>query len=158
MYQGVSAKAAEHRKHKEMIPSVLSWVGSGELWGLGTRSIKGLLAGGIMVSHSWQHPKSKVVYGRLSLLLINARSILVRSYYYRPPIYPTGQLSVHVVVCVCTCCVCYLCVMHLFVHVISIFFITTKLSEFPIRFNCLVDIIFYGIYTCIHAHVEESCT
>ena len=57
-------------------------------------------------------PKSKVVaelYGRLSLLLIraNAQSILVRSY---PPINPTGQLSVHVVVCaavpVCFGCYC----------------------------------------------------
>ena len=47
-------------------------------------------------------PKSKVV----SLLLIrsiraNARSILVRSYPQIPPINRTGQLSVHVVVCVC---------------------------------------------------------
>ena len=60
MYQGVSAKAAEHRKHDEndLKCAELGWryvpfTVRGELWGLGTRGIKGLLAGGFAVSHSW---------------------------------------------------------------------------------------------------------
>ena len=32
MYQGVSAKVAEHRKHTEMIPSVLSWAANVYHW------------------------------------------------------------------------------------------------------------------------------
>ena len=52
-------------------------IGSGKLWGLGTRGIEGLLTDGYSVGNT---PKSKVVaelYGRLSLLLdtANARSI-----------------------------------------------------------------------------------
>ena len=52
-------------------------IGSGKLWGLGTRGIEGLLTDGYSVGNT---PKSKVVaelYGRLSLLLYtaNARSI-----------------------------------------------------------------------------------
>ena len=55
MYQGVSTKAAEHRKHTENDPSGLSQAGnvSRELQGLMARGTEGILTGGFSVSHSW---------------------------------------------------------------------------------------------------------
>ena len=64
-------------------------VDSGELWGLGTRGIEGLLTVAIRLAICGNTPKFKAVaelYGRLSLLLVraNARSSLVRSYSQTP--------------------------------------------------------------------------
>ena len=56
MYQGVSAKLAEHRKHNENDPKCaeLGWrCVPLAVENYGTRGIKGLLAGGFAVSHLW---------------------------------------------------------------------------------------------------------
>ena len=66
MYQGVSAKAAEQRKHSENDPKPVCRVGlamyttsSGELWSLGTRGTEGLFTGGFTFSNSRWHPQIK---------------------------------------------------------------------------------------------------
>ena len=103
MYQGVSAKAAEHRKHNKNDPKCaeLGWrcvpltVENYGVWG--PEALKAFSQVASRLAIRGNTPKSKVVaelYGRLSLLLIraNAQSI------------STGQLSVHVFVCVCFMC------------------------------------------------------
>ena len=91
MYQGVSAKAAEHRKHNKDYPKCaeLGWrcvplaVENRRAWGLEALNAFSQVASQLAIRGNT--PKSKVVaelYGRLNLLLIraNARSILVCSY------------------------------------------------------------------------------
>ena len=56
MYQGVSAKSVEHRKHTENDPKCveLGWRCiplAVELWSLGSRGVEGLLTGGYSFSH-----------------------------------------------------------------------------------------------------------
>ena len=91
MYQGVSAKAAEHRKRTKNDPKCaeLGWqcvplaVENYGAWG--PEALKAFSQVASRLAIHGNTPKSKVVaelYGRLSLLLIraNARSILVCSY------------------------------------------------------------------------------
>ena len=100
MYQGVSAKAAEHhRKHTENDPKCveLGWrciplaVESYGAWG--PEALRAFSQVATRLAIRGNTPKSKVVaelYGRLRLLLVraNTRSILVRSY---PPNTPTRK-------------------------------------------------------------------
>ena len=91
MYHGVSAKAAEHRKHNENDPKCaeLGWrcvplaVENYGAWG--PEALKAFSQVASRLAIRGNTPKSKVVaelYGRLCLLLIRANvlSILVRSY------------------------------------------------------------------------------
>ena len=82
MYQCVSAKSAEHRKHTEMIPSVLSWAGDVPLavesyvtWG--PEALRAFSQVATRLAIRGNTPKSKVVaelYDHLSLLLVRANS------------------------------------------------------------------------------------
>ena len=91
MYQGVPAKAAEHRKHTENDPKCaeLGWrcvplaVENYGAWG--PEALRAFSQVASRLAIRGNTPKSKVeaeLFGRLSLLLIrsNARSILVHSY------------------------------------------------------------------------------
>ena len=95
MYQGVSAKSAEHRKHTENDPKCveLGWrciplaVESYGAWG--PEASKAFSQVATRLAIRGNTPKAKIVaelYGRLSLLLVraNARSILCRSYPQTP--------------------------------------------------------------------------
>ena len=95
MYQGVSAKSAEHRKHTENDPKcvALAWrciplaVESYGAWG--PEASKAFSQVATRLAIRGNTPKAKIVaelYGRLSLLLVraNARSILCRSYPQTP--------------------------------------------------------------------------
>ena len=95
MYQGVSAKSAEHRKHTKNDPKCaeLGWrciplaVESYGAWG--PEASKAFSQVATRLAIRGNTPKAKIVaelYGRLSLLLVrtNARSILCRSYPQTP--------------------------------------------------------------------------
>ena len=91
MYQSVSAKAAEHRKHTENDPKCveLGWrcIESYGAWG--PEALRAFSQVATQLTIHGITPKSKVVadpYGRLSLLLVraNARLIMVRSYPQTP--------------------------------------------------------------------------
>ena len=110
MYQGVSTKAAEHRKWSQVWLAMYTLaVESYGAWG--PEVLRAFSQGATQLAIHGNTPKSKVVaelYGRLSLLLVraNARSILVRSYSQ----YPNKKMNclcsffcVSVCVCVCLC-------------------------------------------------------
>ena len=95
MYQGVSAKSAEHRKHTENDPKCveLGWrciplaVENYGAWG--PEASKAFSRVATRLAIRGNTPKAKIVaelYGHLSLLLVraNARSILCRSYPQTP--------------------------------------------------------------------------
>ena len=123
MYQGVSAKAAEHRKHDENDPkgAELGWrcvplaVENYGAWG--PEALKAFLQVTSRLANRGNTPKSKVVaglYGRLNLLLIRAndRSILVRSYPQS-----TQQDSYRLcVLCVIKIIMCDVCVYRIFIY------------------------------------------
>ena len=105
MYRGVSAKAAEHRKHNKNDPKCaeLGWrfvplaVENYEAWR--PEALKAFSQVASRLAIRGNTPKSKVVaelYGRLGLLLISSINL--------GPLLLTGQLSVHVVVCVSFVC------------------------------------------------------
>ena len=94
MYQGVSAKSAEHRKHTENDPKCveLGWrciplaVESYGAWDPDASKASQVAT---CLAIRGNTPKAKIVaglYGRLSLLLVraNARSILCHSYPQTP--------------------------------------------------------------------------
>ena len=110
MCQDVSAKAAEHRKYNENYPKCaeLGWrcvplaVENYGAWG--PEAIKAFSQVASRLAIHGNTPKSKVVaelHGHLSLLLIILELMLDQSWSALTPNHPTGQLSVHIVVCVC---------------------------------------------------------
>ena len=118
MYQGVSAKSAEHRKHTENDPKCmkLGWrciplavESYGASWG--PEASKAFSQVATRLAIRGNTPKAKIVaelYGRLSLLLVRANHLPFLS-----PNSPTNKLSDYLVVlCICWICLhsCILCI------------------------------------------------
>ena len=89
IYQGISTKAPEHRKHTENDPKCVALGWRCIPLACGPEALRAFSQVATLLAIRGNTPKSKVVaelYGRHSLLLVraNARSILVCSYPQTP--------------------------------------------------------------------------